>query len=83
VRARRKSKPMVVTIRLAPKAGEMIRALHESGLYGFTVKETVERIVCRELIQMIGDGFLDKLLANAGPWRRRERYHRRTPCRPR
>ncbi len=52
-----------VCIELHPKAHELVQQLHATGLWGTTIEETAERLLCERLRQELGEvGLLTHLL---------------------
>lgn len=48
---RERAKKPTITITTTPGAMAMIEHLHSTGLYGRTVEETAERLVCRAIVE--------------------------------
>jgi hypothetical protein len=50
-----------IDMRTSPAIRKYLEALVQSGLYGFTIEEAAERIICRHINKMIVNGTLPKI----------------------
>ena len=53
---KKKSVDYRIRVRTTPEAGRMLEILHEQGIYGRTIGEVAERLMCRELQRIFGTG---------------------------
>jgi hypothetical protein len=53
---KKKSVDYRIHVRTTPEAGRMLEILHAEGIYGRTIGEVAERLVCRELERIFGAG---------------------------